>query len=75
MQKIENVMRIYLALTVCDFVTPRSQNGRLKFVVQNDSKCTIFGKKSNGMVNNDFFTIYKIYFEIFTHFPIDLDLY
>ena len=75
MKNIENVIRIYLALTFCNFVAPSFQNWRLKFIVQNGSKCTIFGKNSSGMVKNEFFTIYKISFEIFTHWYIVLEFF
>ena len=44
MEKIENVMRIYLDLMVFYFVSPSSEIWWLTFLVQNGSKCTLFGK-------------------------------
>ena len=60
-------MRIYLAPTVLDYVAPRSKNWCLMSVAQNGSNALCVVKSQNGMVKNEFFTIYKIPFEIFTH--------
>ena len=52
---------------VPDSIAPSSWNWRLNFVVQNSSNALCVVKSQNGMVKNDFFTIYKVPFEIFTH--------
>ena len=54
----EHGMRNYLVLTVVDFVACSSQNLLLKFKGPKSSKSTMRGKKPNGMVNGQFFTIY-----------------
>ena len=60
-------MRIYLALTFPDSIAASSWNWCLKFVAQNGSNALCVVKSQNGMVKIEFFTIYKIPFEIFTH--------
>ena len=74
MKKIECGMRIHLALTVPESVAPSSWNWCLNFVAQKGSNALCVVKSQNGMVKIEFFTIYKILFEIFAHYPIVLTL-
>ena len=67
-------MMIYLALTILGSFGPCSWIWCLKFVAQNGSNALCVVKIQNGMVENEFFTIYKFPFENFTHYPIVLTL-